>query len=357
MHDLPSLRDLSSSPSVHPSIVTMPRNPPTADSNYNYQVIFDNALPCSPHSLRGLGSNLSPTNGQCSLTTPASGSAQAQAQAQALVHPLVESASSQLLVSLTCGKVYSPNLCRFWERTPCPPTCATRLAIQCGAYDARSCYSISSTPRRFKASRFIGITIWSISSWSDRGVNAIFASGFTDTGSFLVGCDGLHGVRVVLFGEDPITFLGFTQVRYARSDGNIVMTRTFIRVVLAPLPAIWSTTHVINWRGNGAHMMSYPIFKAHTSRVYVSQSQPPSNLGADQREVDKMKRTRIAKWEFGASRLIETAEKVVKVCRTLRWRCDSSIDLDLEFSVKERKEGRKDVSTGGQARSSASLCD
>jgi hypothetical protein len=84
----------------------------------------------------------------------------------------------------------------------------------------------------------------------------------------------------------------------------------------------------------GAHMMAYPISKAHTSRAYVSPSQPPSNLVVDQREVDKMKRTRIAKWGFGASRLIETAEKVVKVCRTLRWRCDSSIDLDLEFSVQ-----------------------
>jgi salicylate hydroxylase len=50
---------------------------------------------------------------------------------------------------------------------------------------------------------------------SDRGVKAIFANGFTDTGSFLVGCDGLHSVtRTVLFGEDPITFLGLTQVRY-----------------------------------------------------------------------------------------------------------------------------------------------
>lgn len=52
---------------------------------------------------------------------------------------------------------------------------------------------------------------------SDGGVKAIFANGFTDTGSFLVGCDGLHSMtRTVLFGEDPITFLGLTQVRYAR---------------------------------------------------------------------------------------------------------------------------------------------
>ncbi|KAI0286629.1 hypothetical protein BGY98DRAFT_941100 [Russula aff. rugulosa BPL654] len=111
---------------------------------------------------------------------------------------------------------------------------------------------------------------------------------------------------------------------YETSDGNLVMTRTFIRVVLAPLPAIWSTTHVINWCGNGAHMMAYPISKAHTSRVYASPSQPPSNLAT----------TRIAKWGFGASRLIETAEKIMKVCRKLRWRCNSSIDLDLEISVQ-----------------------
>ena len=39
----------------------------------------------------------------------------------------------------------------------------------------------------------------------------------------------------------------------------------------------------------------------------------------DQHEVDKIKRTPIAQWGFGASGLIETAEKVVKVGRTLRW--------------------------------------
>ena len=50
--------------------------------------------------------------------------------------------------------------------------------------------------------------------------------------------------------------------------------------------------------------------------------------------MDKIKRTPIAKWGFGASRLIETAEKVVKVCRTLRWRCYSNIDLDLKFPVQ-----------------------
>jgi salicylate hydroxylase len=54
----------------------------------------------------------------------------------------------------------------------------------------------------------------------------------------------------------------------------------------------------------------------------------------DQHEVDKIKRTPIAQWGFGASRLIETAERVVKVCQTLRWRCHSNTDLDLEFSLQ-----------------------
>ena len=49
---------------------------------------------------------------------------------------------------------------------------------------------------------------------TDGGVKAIFANGFIDSGAFLVGCDGLHSAtRKVLFGEEPTTFLGMTQVR------------------------------------------------------------------------------------------------------------------------------------------------
>jgi salicylate hydroxylase len=54
---------------------------------------------------------------------------------------------------------------------------------------------------------------------TDVGVRAIFANGFIDTGTFLVGCDGLHSAtRKVLFGEEPTTFLGLTQVRRSRSS-------------------------------------------------------------------------------------------------------------------------------------------
>jgi hypothetical protein len=48
----------------------------------------------------------------------------------------------------------------------------------------------------------------------------------------------------------------------------------------------------------------------------------------DQHEVDKIKSTPIAKWGFGASGLIETAEKVVKVSHV----GDVDVDLDFDFS-------------------------
>ncbi|KAH9994461.1 hypothetical protein BJV77DRAFT_994926 [Russula vinacea] len=134
---------------------------------------------------------------------------------------------------------------------------------------------------------------------TDGGVKAIFANGFIDTGTFLVGCDGLHSVtRSVLFGEDPITFLGLTQT------GGI-----------SPTPSdMVDHPRVINWCGNGAHMMAYPISDTHTSwAVTLREGEARESWRAvDQHEVDKIKSTPIAKWGFGASRLIETAEKVVK---------------------------------------------
>ena len=44
-------------------------------------------------------------------------------------------------------------------------------------------------------------------------VTVRFANGKTDTGSFVVGCDGLHSnTRVTLFGEEAVSFTGLTQV-------------------------------------------------------------------------------------------------------------------------------------------------
>ena len=62
---------------------------------------------------------------------------------------------------------------------------------------------------------------------SDEGVKAVFANGFIDHGAFLVGCDGLHSAtRKVLFGEEPTTFLGLTQVRCPRFLSHL---RTVLR--------------------------------------------------------------------------------------------------------------------------------
>ena len=47
-------------------------------------------------------------------------------------------------------------------------------------------------------------------------VTVKFANGATDTASFLVGCDGLHSdTRVTLFGKEPVSFTGLTQVSSA----------------------------------------------------------------------------------------------------------------------------------------------
>jgi len=48
----------------------------------------------------------------------------------------------------------------------------------------------------------------------DGGVKAIFANELIDSDAFLVGGDRFHSaMREVLFGEEPITFLGLTLVR------------------------------------------------------------------------------------------------------------------------------------------------
>ncbi|KAI0248089.1 hypothetical protein BJV78DRAFT_1276678 [Lactifluus subvellereus] len=133
----------------------------------------------------------------------------------------------------------------------------------------------------------------------DVGVTAVFANGFTDTGAFLVGCDGLHSAtRTVLFGEEPTSFLGLTQT------GGISPTPSSMR----------DHPCVINWCGNGAHMMAYPISDTHTSwAITIREGEARESWRAvDQHEVETIKKTPVAQWGYGASELIETTEKVVK---------------------------------------------
>jgi len=114
-----------------------------------------------------------------------------------------------------------------------------------------------------------------------------------------VGCDGLHSAtRTVLFGEEPTAFLGLTQT------GGISPTPNSMR----------DHPCVINWCGNGAHVMAYPISDTHTSwAITIREGEARESWRAvDQHEVETIKKTPIAQWGFGVSELIETTEKVVK---------------------------------------------
>src|ERR1700675_3861950 len=49
----------------------------------------------------------------------------------------------------------------------------------------------------------------------DEDVHVTFANGYTDTASFVVGCDGLHSnTRMSLFGRQEANFTGLTQVLF-----------------------------------------------------------------------------------------------------------------------------------------------
>lgn len=51
---------------------------------------------------------------------------------------------------------------------------------------------------------------------AEETVTVRFSNGKTDTGSFLVGCDGLHSnTRVALFGRQKAQFTGMTQVSFS----------------------------------------------------------------------------------------------------------------------------------------------
>jgi salicylate hydroxylase len=52
-------------------------------------------------------------------------------------------------------------------------------------------------------------------------VRATFENGQRYTGSFVIGCDGLHsGSRTALFGREKPSYLGMTQVRLEVPEGQ-----------------------------------------------------------------------------------------------------------------------------------------
>ena len=57
------------------------------------------------------------------------------------------------------------------------------------------------------------------------GVEVTFANGAVDRASFVVGCDGLHSVtRICLFGHEPVSFTGLTQVSAQPTTSRMRLT-------------------------------------------------------------------------------------------------------------------------------------
>ncbi len=101
------------------------------------------------------------------------------------------------------------------------------------------------------------------------GVTVRFANGRTDTGSFVVGCDGLHSdTRKTLFGEEAVSFTGLTQVSVETGlfgNGGGVCLRMCVcdqTGGISPYPELYRASgaaSMFNIYGDGVHMIGYPV--------------------------------------------------------------------------------------------------
>ncbi|KAI0321463.1 hypothetical protein OF83DRAFT_1051187 [Amylostereum chailletii] len=130
-------------------------------------------------------------------------------------------------------------------------------------------------------------------------VTAVFEHGEKATASFLVGCDGLHSAtRVALFGKESAIFTGLTQT------GGICPTPS----TNGDLPS------AVNWFGQGAHMIAYPITDTLTSWAITLREEESKETwrAADKDILEKVQSSPRASWGYGASELIKTTERLVK---------------------------------------------
>ncbi|THV06766.1 FAD/NAD(P)-binding domain-containing protein [Dendrothele bispora CBS 962.96] len=124
-------------------------------------------------------------------------------------------------------------------------------------------------------------------------------SGQTDTASFVVGCDGLHSnTRICLFGEEKAAFTGLTQI------GGF----TTLKEPLTEVPAI------VNFFGDGAHMITYPVGNDKYSWAISRQEYETKEAWrtVDDSMMNNIRNDACSQWGFGASTLIKNTEKVVK---------------------------------------------
>ncbi|KAI0769639.1 FAD/NAD-P-binding domain-containing protein, partial [Trametes elegans] len=134
---------------------------------------------------------------------------------------------------------------------------------------------------------------------SDNDITVTFANGETDTGSFLVGCDGLHSnTRECLFGKQEPTFTGLVQT------GGLSETP---KDVVAP-------GHAMNVYGDGAHMIAYPVNSHQTSWAITTQEPEAKESwrAMDEAAQETFRTGPFSKWPFGVGQLVETGTKIVK---------------------------------------------
>ncbi|OCH92776.1 FAD/NAD(P)-binding domain-containing protein [Obba rivulosa] len=133
----------------------------------------------------------------------------------------------------------------------------------------------------------------------DDSVLVGFANGFTDTASFVIGCDGLHSdTRVCLFGKEKPEFTGLTQV------GGI-----------SPKPESFNRATMTNVYGDGAHMIHFPV---NDEQIAWAITQREEEAKETWRHMDEKLQNEFkesgpcSEWSFGCSELVKSAETIVK---------------------------------------------
>ncbi|OSD03930.1 FAD/NAD-P-binding domain-containing protein [Trametes coccinea BRFM310] len=125
-----------------------------------------------------------------------------------------------------------------------------------------------------------------------------FANGKTDTASFVVGCDGLHSnTRECLFGKQEPSFTGLVQT------GGLSETPEELR---AP--------RMVNWYGDGAHMIAYPANDHLTSWAITTQEVESKETwrAMDEEAQQKIRDGLFSQWPYGAGKLVKSGTNIVK---------------------------------------------
>jgi len=130
-------------------------------------------------------------------------------------------------------------------------------------------------------------------------VDVKFTNGNTVTGSFLIGCDGLHSnTRSTMFGTEESAYTGLTQT------GG-----------LSPTPEAYKAKPgMINVFGEGGHMIIYNVNDHETSWA-VSLAEPESKeswRSIDEETARKFIEGPWSNWGFDAGTLVKTTKKIVK---------------------------------------------